>query len=107
MLQSVKIASNAYMDDMAFLGDSPRECQSPLSYFGTFFCFYGMSLNSKKCMYQCRAVPPRPCLGSIAVHDIRCTTATPFIKGCLTEAILIPHMNHAANVSLDTKRIIT
>jgi hypothetical protein len=55
----------------------------------------------------CRAVPPRPCLGSIAVHDIRCTTATPFIKDCLAEAILIPHMNHAANVSLDTKRIIT
>jgi hypothetical protein len=55
----------------------------------------------------CWAVPPRPCLGSIAVHDVRCTTATPFIKGCLTEAILIPHMNHAANVSLDTKRIIT
>jgi hypothetical protein len=54
-----------------------------------------------------RAVPPRPCLGSIAVHDIRCTTATPFIKDCLTEAILVPHMNHAANVSLDTKRIIT
>jgi hypothetical protein len=56
----------------------------------------------------CRAVPPWPCLGSIlAVHDIRCTTATPFIKDCLTEAILIPHMNYAANVSLDTKRIIT
>jgi hypothetical protein len=30
-----------------------------------------------------------------------------FIKGCLTEAILIPHMNHAAKASLDTKRIIT
>jgi hypothetical protein len=56
---------------------------------------------------SCWAVPPRPCLGSIAVHDIRCTTVTPFIKGCLTEAILIPHMNHAVNISLDTKRIIT
>jgi hypothetical protein len=55
----------------------------------------------------CRAVPPRPCLGSIAVHDVRCTTATPFIKDCLTETILIPHMNHASNVSLDKKRIIT
>jgi hypothetical protein len=33
------------------------------------------------------------CLGSIAVHDIRCTTVMPFIKDCLTEAILMPHMN--------------
>jgi hypothetical protein len=66
-----------------------------------------MSCTKSTCPDSCRAVPPRPCLGSIAVHDIRCTTATPFIKDCLTEAILIPHMNHAANVSLDTKRIIT
>jgi hypothetical protein len=42
----------------------------------------------------CWAVPPRPCLGSIAVHDIRCTTVTPFIKDCLTETIRVPHMNH-------------
>jgi hypothetical protein len=59
--------------------------------------------KEQKSSKNCRAVPPRPCLGSIAVHDIRCTTATPFIKDCLTEAILIPHMNHAANVLLDTK----
>jgi hypothetical protein len=42
----------------------------------------------------------------MAIYDIRCTTVTPFIKDCLTKAILIAHMNHAANVSLDTKRII-
>jgi hypothetical protein len=63
--------------------------------------------NLETYLRHCRAVPPRPCRGSIAVHDIRCTTAMPFNKGCLTEAILIPRMNHAANVSLDTKRIIT
>jgi hypothetical protein len=55
----------------------------------------------------CRAVPPRPCLGSIAIHDIRCTAVTPFIKDCLTEAILIPFVHHAADVPLDTKRMIT
>jgi hypothetical protein len=55
---------------------------------------------------SCRAVPPRPCLGSIVVHDIRCTAVTPFIKDCLTEAILIPLVHHAADVPLDTKRMI-
>jgi hypothetical protein len=56
---------------------------------------------------KCPAVPPRPCLGSIAIHDIRCTAVTPFIKDCLTEAILIPLMHHAAAVPLNTKRMIT
>jgi hypothetical protein len=55
----------------------------------------------------CRAVPPRPCLGSIVVHDIWCTAVTPFIKDCLTEAVLIPLMHHAAAVPLDTKIMIT
>jgi hypothetical protein len=59
------------------------------------------------CLDNCRAVPPRPCLGSIAIHDIRCTAITPFIKDCLTEAILIPFVHHAAAVPLDTERIIT
>jgi hypothetical protein len=67
-----------------------------LSYPGTF-CVHAQ---------PCRAVPPRPCLGSIAVHDIRCTAVTPFIKDCLTEAILIPLVHHAAEVPLDTKRMI-
>jgi hypothetical protein len=52
----------------------------------------------------CRAVPPRPCLGSIAIHDTRCRAVTPFIKDCLTEAILIPLVHYAAAVPLDTNR---
>jgi hypothetical protein len=32
-LQSLKIATNAYMDDMALLGNTASECQSLLSYF--------------------------------------------------------------------------
>jgi hypothetical protein len=51
-LQSVRIATNAYMDDMALLGNTASECQSLLSYFKRFLCFYGMSLNSTKCAYQ-------------------------------------------------------
>jgi hypothetical protein len=51
-LQSLRIATNAYMDDMALLGKTASECQSLLSYFERFLCFYGMSLNSTKCAYQ-------------------------------------------------------
>jgi hypothetical protein len=52
LLQSLRIATNAYMDDMALLGNTASECQSLLSYFERFLCFYGMSLNSTKCAYQ-------------------------------------------------------
>jgi hypothetical protein len=51
-LQSLTIATNAYMNDMALLGNTASECQSLLSYFERFLCFYGMSLNSTKCPYQ-------------------------------------------------------
>jgi hypothetical protein len=50
--QSVRIATIAYMDDMALLGNTASECQSLLSYFGRFLCFYGMPLNSTKCAYR-------------------------------------------------------
>jgi hypothetical protein len=51
-LQSLRIATNAYMDDMALLGNTASECQSLLSYFGRFLCFYEMLLNSTECAYQ-------------------------------------------------------
>jgi hypothetical protein len=51
-LKSFRIATNAYMDDMALLGNTASECQSLLSFFKRFLCFYGMSLNSTKCAYQ-------------------------------------------------------
>jgi hypothetical protein len=51
-LQSLTIATNAYMDDMALLGNTASECQSLLSYFERFLCFNRMSLNSTKCAYQ-------------------------------------------------------
>jgi hypothetical protein len=75
----------------------------------TLKCFWSLlQIASKPSRDIHWAAPLWPCLGSIAIHDIRCTIVAPFIKDCLTEAILvIPHMNHAANVSLDTKRIIT
>ena len=50
-LKSLRIATNAYMDDMALLGNTASECQSLLSFFERFLCFYGMSLNSTKCAY--------------------------------------------------------
>jgi hypothetical protein len=51
-LQPLRIATNAYMDDMALLGNTASECQSLLSYFERFLSFYNMSLNSEKCAYQ-------------------------------------------------------
>jgi hypothetical protein len=61
-LQSLTIATNAYMDDMALLGNTASKCHSLLSYFERFLCFYGMSVNSTKCAYQYKEnnVPWKP-----------------------------------------------
>jgi hypothetical protein len=53
-LKALIIASSTYMDDMALIGKLANETQQMLSYFERFFCYYGMSINSKKCSYQFR-----------------------------------------------------
>jgi hypothetical protein len=53
-LKAITIASSTYMDDMALIEKSANETQQMLSYFERFLCYYGMSINSKKCAYRFR-----------------------------------------------------